>query len=86
LTLAALLVLTLIGLVKARGEIRLGITLFGLSSFGLYLIPVLTLSYSFRYGISPETFMVASGVLGAVSIWPRLTMDEEIKKSRQTIA
>ena len=51
LTLAAFFVLTLIGLVKARGEIRLGITLFGLSSFGLYLIPVLTLSVqlSIRY-------------------------------------
>jgi hypothetical protein len=77
LSLAALLVLTLIGLVKARGEIQLGITLFGLSAFALYLIPILTLSYSFRYGIPPETFMVASGVLGAVSLWPRLSMNGE---------
>ena len=72
LILAALLILTVTGLVKARGPIRLGIALFGLSAFGLYLIPVMTLSYMFRYGIPPETFIVASGVLGAASRWPRL--------------
>jgi hypothetical protein len=77
LTLTVLFVLTLIGLVKARGANRLGITLFGLIAFGLYLVPVLTLSYSFRYGVPPETFMVASGVLGAVSLWPRLATEKE---------
>ena len=70
--LAVLPILTVTGLVKARGPIRLGIALFGLSAFGLYLIPVMTLSYMFRYGIPPETFIVASGVLGAASRWPRL--------------
>jgi hypothetical protein len=73
LTLVALFLLSLIGLVKATAPIRLGIVLFGLSAFGLYLIPVMTLSYTFRYGIPPETFIVASGVLGAASRWPRLT-------------
>jgi hypothetical protein len=71
LSLAALVVLTLIGLVKAGGAIRLGIGLFGLSAFGLYLVPVMTLSYSFRYGIPAETLIIASGVLGVVSFWPR---------------
>jgi hypothetical protein len=73
LTLVLLLLFSLMGLVKARGPIRLGIVLFGLSAFALYLIPVMTLSYTFRYGIPPETFIVASGVLGAASRWPRLT-------------
>ena len=72
LILAVLLILTVTGLVKASGPIRLGIALFGLSAFGLYLIPVMTLSYMFRYGIPPETFIVASGILGAASRWPRL--------------
>jgi lipopolysaccharide export LptBFGC system permease protein LptF len=67
--LAMLLILTFMGFVKARGAIRLEIGLFGLSAFGLYLIPIMTLSYAFRYGISPETFIVASGVLGAASRW-----------------
>jgi lipopolysaccharide export LptBFGC system permease protein LptF len=73
LMLAMLLILTFIGFFKARGAIRLGIALFGLSAFGLYLIPVMTLSYAFRYGIPPETFIVASGVLGAASRWPPQT-------------
>jgi hypothetical protein len=82
LSLTILFVLTVTGLVKARGPIRLGITLFGLSAFALYLIPVLTLSYSFRYGVPAETFMIASGVLGAVSLWPRLTTAGEEKMKR----
>jgi hypothetical protein len=72
LTLVALFVFTLVGLVKAKGAIRLGITLFGLSAFALYVVPVLTLSYSFRYSIPPEAFIVPSGVLGALSCWPKL--------------
>jgi hypothetical protein len=75
LTLAVLFVLTCLGLVKASGAIRLGIALFGLSAFAIYLIPVMTLGHSFRYGIPPETFMIVSGVLGAVSLWPWLAMD-----------
>ena len=71
--LAMFFLLTFAGLIKARGAIRLGIALFALSAFGLYLIPVMTLSYTFRYGIPPETFIVASGVLGAASRWPQLT-------------
>jgi hypothetical protein len=70
--LAVFFLLTFAGLSKARGAIRLGITLLGLSAFGLYLIPVLTLSYSFRYGVPPETFIIPSGVLGAVCFWPKL--------------
>ena len=57
---------------KARGPLRLGVFLFGLSAFALYLVPVLTVSYDYRYGIPPETFVVVSGVLGAVSLWPQL--------------
>jgi len=82
--LAVFFVFSLTGLVKARGAIRLGIVLFGLTAFGLYVIPVMTLSYSFRYGIPPETFVVASGVLGAVSVWPRSTMDKA--RTQQTLA
>ena len=68
----ALVIFTLLGMFKARGPLGLGIFLFGLSAFGLYLVPVLTVSYDFRYGIPPETFLVVSGVLGAASLWPQL--------------
>ena len=72
LILVVLFALSIAGLVKARGAIRLGITFFGLSAFCLYVIPVLTLSYSFRCGIPPETFIIPSGVLGATYFWPKL--------------
>jgi hypothetical protein len=71
LALCALLLLSVVGMLKAKGPIRLGICLFGFSACGLYVLPVLTISYDFRYGIPPETFLVVSGVLGAVSLWPR---------------
>jgi hypothetical protein len=77
LSLAALVVLTLIGLVKAEGTIRLGIGLFGLSAFGLYLVPVVTLSYSFRCGIPAETLIIPPGVLAAVSFWPKFIEREQ---------
>ncbi|MBA2585905.1 MAG: hypothetical protein H0U99_05415 [Chthoniobacterales bacterium] len=73
LTIGAVLFFSIVGGVKASGPIRLGIALFGLSACGLYLLPVLTLSYNFRYGIPAESFLVVSGVLAAVSIWPRAT-------------
>lgn len=72
LLLALLISFTLIGMIRARGRTRLGVFLFGLSGLALYVVPVLTVSYDFRYGIPAETFVVVSGLLGAVSCWPRL--------------
>ena len=69
-------------MVWASGPLRLGVFLFGLSAFALYLVPVVTISYDFRYGIPPETFIVVAGVLGAVSLWLRLgasTLPRETK-------
>jgi hypothetical protein len=63
---------TVVGMVRARGALRLGVFLFGLSAFALYLVPVMTVSYDHRYGIPPETFVVVSGVLGAASFSRRL--------------
>lgn len=62
---------TVLGMVKTRGPVRLGIFLFGLSAIGLYLLPVLTVSYDFRYGIPPASLLAVSGVLGAAACWPR---------------
>src|SRR6266404_610742 len=72
LSIVFLVIFTILGMFKARGPLRLAVFLFGLSSFALYLVPVLTLSWDFRYGIPPETFIVVSGVLGAASLWPQL--------------
>ena len=66
--LAAMLVATVIGAFRSRGALRLGIVLFGLSSVTLYVLPVLTVSYDFRYGLPPTVLLAASGVLGALSV------------------
>lgn len=71
LALAALVVFTLVGMVVARGPVRLGVFLFGLTGLALYIGPAMTLSYDFRYGIPPETFIVVSGTLGAAAVLAR---------------
>jgi hypothetical protein len=68
LVLAALICLTFVGMIHARGPMRMGIFLFGLVGLGFYLVPVMTLSYDFRYGIPAETFVVVSGVLSAAAL------------------
>jgi hypothetical protein len=70
--LALCLLFTFLGFALARDEMRLGVFLFGLSALGLYILPVLTVSYDFRYGIPPETFIVVSGTLGAVAVRERI--------------
>ena len=72
LAISILALFTVLGMAKAGGPLRLGVFLFGLSAFALYIVPVLTVSYDFRYGIPPETFIVVAGVLGAASLWPQL--------------
>jgi hypothetical protein len=77
LILAALWLLTLVGMWRARGPSQVAIMLFGLGGFGLYVLPVLTVCYDFRYGVPPGTLIAVSGVLGAVSLrdsWTRRAM------------
>jgi len=68
---------TIAGMIFARGSLRLGVFLFGLSGFGLYVLPVLTVSYDFRYGIPASTFVVVSGVLGALAVWQRFRVNSD---------
>ena len=69
--LLALLGLATAGVWRATAGIRAATCLFGFSALGLYTLPVLTISYDFRYGIPPSTFLVVAGVLGSVSMWNR---------------
>jgi hypothetical protein len=62
---------TVAGLVVARGPLRIGVALFGLSSLGLYLLPTLAISYDFRYGIPPGILLAISGLLGAYGLAAR---------------
>jgi lipopolysaccharide export LptBFGC system permease protein LptF len=70
LVLAALIAFTLVGMIRSQGQIRFALFLFGLNGLCFYIIPVLTISYDFRYGIPAEILVVVSGLLGIISFWP----------------
>ena len=84
LALAAAILLTLLGLVLVRGPLWIGTALFGLSGLGLYVLPALTVSYDFRYGIPPSALVVTSAALAAAGLLERrrrrsaLPDDEEL--------
>ena len=69
--LLAAFVATVLGMFLARGALRLGTVLFGLSALALYLVPVITNSYDFRYGIPPGALIAISGILGACGMLVR---------------
>ncbi len=69
--LLAAFVATVLGMFLARGALRLGTVLFGLSALALYLGPVITNSYDFRYGIPPGALIAISGILGACGMLVR---------------
>jgi hypothetical protein len=71
LAIAALLVLTGLGAFLARGAIRLGVFLFGGTALLLYLVPVATLAYEYRYAVQPQLFLVVSGTLGGAALLSR---------------
>jgi hypothetical protein len=68
LIIAALVLLTIVGMCVAKGAPRLGIFLFGGTALLLYLVPVMTLSYEYRYGVQPQVFLVVSGTLGLATL------------------
>jgi hypothetical protein len=71
LLLGFFLVATFGGFWVARGTLRLGVVMFGLTGLGLYVLPVVTISYDFRYGIPPATFVAVSGALGVAAALQR---------------
>jgi len=73
-----LLFFSIYGVFKARGPIRLGVWLFGLSALALYATPVIVMSYDFRYGIPPQELLAVSGVLGMVAM--RQHKQEQLRK------
>jgi hypothetical protein len=68
LSLLAALALTLLGGIAARGPLRWGILLFGLTAVVLYAIPVLTWTYDARYGVPGQPFLVAAGACGVAAL------------------
>jgi hypothetical protein len=79
LSICVLAFFTLLGMLKARGPLRLGVFLFGLSAFAVYLLPVATLSYDYRYGMPPGILIAVAGSLGAASCWSRWRVADNAK-------
>ena len=86
LALAAAILLTLLGLGLARGPLRLGTALFGLSGLGLYLLPALTISYDFRYGIPPSALVVMSATLAAAGLLERRRRRSALPDDQELLA
>jgi hypothetical protein len=66
-----LLVLAATGFALGAGPMRQGALLFGMSSLVLFVVPVATLTYDYRYGVPPTTLMVVAGILGSGALWSR---------------
>ncbi len=57
------LLATLAGIVLLRGRERVGVAVFGLSALGLFVLPTLTVSYDYRYGIPPTNLLAIAGTI-----------------------
>jgi hypothetical protein len=71
LFIAAFSLLTIIGLFLARGRLRSVLALFAVTAFVLYLGPVLTISYTVRYGVPPQGVLAAAAALGTWALVSR---------------
>lgn len=72
LLICGFVVFSVVGAMTSRGAVCLGISLFGLSAFVLDLVPVLTISYDYRYGLPSQVLIAVSGVLGMFAVWQRV--------------
>lgn len=61
-----------VGVAFGRGKLRSGALLFGMASIVLYVVPVATLTWDYRYGIPPTALLVVAGVLGFGALWNRV--------------
>jgi hypothetical protein len=67
--LALLAVLAIAGAVLARGSLRYGVALFGLSALVLLGFPAAVSTSTWRYTIPAAPLLVAAGAIGAVALW-----------------
>jgi hypothetical protein len=65
------LLLFVFGAVRGVGPARVGVLAFGLSALALYVLPTLTLSYDFRYGIPPTYLLAVAAVSGFAALRAR---------------
>lgn len=91
--LPVLLALTIIGAAVGWGRMRLGALLVGMSSIVLFVVPVATLTWDYRYGIPPSFLLVLAGALGFGALWSRVRRilaaapdDRSLSSNRQRVA
>jgi hypothetical protein len=72
LLIAVLLLLTPVGAIWGLGPGRLGAALFGSTSYLLFIGPVATFTYDFRYGIPPTILLTCAGTLAGHALWVRI--------------
>jgi hypothetical protein len=72
LLIAVLFLLTPVGAIWGRGPGRLGAALFGSTSYLLFIGPVATFTYDFRYGIPPTILLTCAGTLAGYALWVRI--------------
>jgi len=67
----ALAVLAITGCALAAGPLRVAACLFGLSALAVYLVPAMTLSWDWRYGVPAQFELAAAAAVGAYGAWSR---------------
>jgi hypothetical protein len=70
--LAALAALGLVGVLLARGPLRYGALLMGLSGLALLATPAVVAVTTWRYSIPGAPLLMVAGAIGAASLWPAL--------------
>jgi hypothetical protein len=70
--LAVLAALGLAGVLLARGPLRYGALLMGLSGLALPAIPALVNTTTWRYSIPAAPLLMAAGAIGVAALWPLL--------------
>jgi hypothetical protein len=68
---AVLAGLVALGSVLARGTHRMGTVLFGLSALAIYVVPAMTLSWDFRYGIPAQVPLFAAAACAGLGLYTR---------------
>ena len=72
LLLPFLLIAVIAGLIKLPGPQRIAIGTFGLASAGLYILPTLTFSYDYRYGVPPGALLAIAAVVAVAGLYVQL--------------
>jgi hypothetical protein len=69
--LALAVLLTIAGMALARGPLRIGAWVFGLTGIALLVGPTATFTYDFRYSIPPTALLVTAALISGYGLYLR---------------